>query len=56
MDIMHDRAGYYLCWGCLCWVPVRAVCAGACWDRALHVIGGAVLSSSRYYDGDTLSV
>jgi len=21
MDIMHDRAGYYLCWGCMCWVP-----------------------------------
>ncbi|MES2503392.1 MAG: 7-dehydrocholesterol reductase [Myxococcota bacterium] len=20
-DIMHDRAGYYLCWGCLVWVP-----------------------------------
>ena len=20
MDIQHDRAGYYLCWGCLCWV------------------------------------
>lgn len=21
MDIMHDRAGYYLCWGCVVWVP-----------------------------------
>jgi 7-dehydrocholesterol reductase len=21
VDIMHDRAGYYLCWGCLTWVP-----------------------------------
>ncbi|KAF0692569.1 Aste57867_16381 [Aphanomyces stellatus] len=21
IDIMHDRAGYYLCWGCLVWVP-----------------------------------
>lgn len=21
MDIMHDRAGYYLCWGCLVFVP-----------------------------------
>lgn len=20
-DIMHDRAGYYLCWGCLVWIP-----------------------------------
>lgn len=22
MDIAHDRAGYYLLWGCLVWVPV----------------------------------
>ena len=21
MDIQHDRAGYYICYGCLCWVP-----------------------------------
>uniref|UniRef100_A0A061S7K6 7-dehydrocholesterol reductase n=1 Tax=Tetraselmis sp. GSL018 TaxID=582737 RepID=A0A061S7K6_9CHLO len=21
MDIMHDRAGYYICWGCLVWIP-----------------------------------
>eukprot|EP00760_Papus_ankaliazontas_P038166 PhM_4_TR8898/c0_g1_i1/m.88105/K00213/DHCR7; 7-dehydrocholesterol reductase len=21
IDMMHDRAGYYLCWGCICWVP-----------------------------------
>lgn len=21
IDIMHDRAGYYICWGCLCWLP-----------------------------------
>lgn len=21
MDIMHDRAGYYLCWGCITWIP-----------------------------------
>jgi len=20
IDIMHDRFGFYLCWGCLCWV------------------------------------
>lgn len=22
MDIMHDRAGFMICWGCLVWVPV----------------------------------
>lgn len=21
LDIMHDRAGYYICWGCLVWIP-----------------------------------
>lgn len=21
LDIMHDRAGFYICWGCLMWVP-----------------------------------
>lgn len=21
LDIMHDRAGFYICWGCLLWVP-----------------------------------
>jgi len=26
LDIMHDRAGYYICWGCLVWVPVTYTC------------------------------
>eukprot|EP00920_Eleutheroschizon_duboscqi_P024708 GHVT01061298.1.p1 GENE.GHVT01061298.1~~GHVT01061298.1.p1 ORF type:complete len:359 (+),score=50.73 GHVT01061298.1:802-1878(+) len=21
MDVQHDRAGFYICWGCLVWVP-----------------------------------
>lgn len=21
LDIMHDKAGYYICWGCIVWVP-----------------------------------
>jgi 7-dehydrocholesterol reductase len=21
LDMMHDRAGFYICWGCLVWVP-----------------------------------
>lgn len=28
MDIMHDRAGFYICWGCLVWVP--SVYTSAC--------------------------
>jgi len=26
MDIQHDRAGYYICWGCLVWVPAVGRC------------------------------
>jgi 7-dehydrocholesterol reductase len=22
LDIMHDRAGFYICWGCLVWLPI----------------------------------
>ncbi|RYY32672.1 hypothetical protein EON62_05075, partial [archaeon] len=35
IDIMHDRAGYYICWGCLVWVPVRLAAAAllACYFR-----------------------
>eukprot|EP00960_Hanusia_phi_P044094 756465-Hanusia_phi.AAC.1 len=26
MDIQHDRAGFYICWGCLVWVPSLYTC------------------------------
>jgi hypothetical protein len=26
IDIMHDRAGYYICWGCLVWLPCVYTC------------------------------
>ncbi|KAL5554458.1 hypothetical protein UlMin_041859 [Ulmus minor] len=28
MDIAHDRAGFYICWGCLVWVPSVYTCLG----------------------------
>ena len=31
LDIMHDRAGYMICWGCMVW----CVCEGAPWRLAL---------------------
>ncbi|GMH66250.1 hypothetical protein TrRE_jg784, partial [Triparma retinervis] len=34
MDIQVDRAGYYLCWGCLVWVP--CVYTSAAYYLALH--------------------
>lgn len=29
LDIAHDRCGFYLCWGCLCWVPGFYACAAS---------------------------
>lgn len=29
IDIMHDRAGHYICWGCLVWVPSVYCCPPA---------------------------
>jgi 7-dehydrocholesterol reductase len=26
MDIQHDRAGFYICWGCMVWVPSVYTC------------------------------
>jgi len=50
MDIQHDRAGFYICWGCLVWVPSMYTChtmylvhnphnLGTGWTIALLVFG-----------------
>ena len=39
LDITLDRAGYYLCWGCLCWVQVR-IYAITHWLLSEHVKPG----------------
>jgi 7-dehydrocholesterol reductase len=47
MDIAHDRAGYYLCWGCLVWVP--AVYTSPAMYLVRHpgsILGGDFTSSS----------
>ena len=33
LDITLDRAGYYLCWGCLCWVQASISNPG---EQLLH--------------------
>ena len=44
IDIMLDRAGYYLCWGCLCWIPgVYASVSLYLASRSIHL--GAVWST-----------
>lgn len=46
MDIMHDRAGYMICWGCLTWVPAIYTSPGLYlvahpWD--IGMLGSAAL-------------
>ena len=61
MDIAHDRAGYYLCWGCLNWVPAiytspalalvkPAVHLGPALSAAILVAGAASVLIN--YDSD----
>jgi len=52
LDIMHDRAGFYICWGCLVWVPCvytsptmylvnHPVHLGTFWASAIFLAGAA---------------
>jgi 7-dehydrocholesterol reductase len=43
LDIMHDRAGYYICWGCLVWVPSVYVSSAYFLARASLRAGEALL-------------
>ncbi len=48
MDIMHDRFGYYICWGVLVWVPA-VYCLVALWlvDHPIQhhpVVAGAMVA------------
>ena len=61
IDIMLDRAGFYICWGCLCWIPgvyasvsmymaSKAVHLGFFWSAVILVAG--VASCAVNYDAD----
>lgn len=45
LDIMHDRFGYYICWGVLAWVP-SMYCIPALWlvDHPIAISGWAALA------------
>lgn len=56
MDIQHDRAGFYICWGCLVWIPSLYMTHSAFWAHhggssgltwpvalALAALGGAAI-------------
>eukprot|EP01027_Heterolobosea_sp_BB2_P011046 GEZU01016114.1.p1 GENE.GEZU01016114.1~~GEZU01016114.1.p1 ORF type:complete len:439 (+),score=132.76 GEZU01016114.1:174-1490(+) len=61
IDIMHDRAGFYICWGCLVWVPSlytihtfylahHAITLGTPLALAIFALG--VISIAINYDTD----
>jgi 7-dehydrocholesterol reductase len=63
MDIQHDRAGYYLCWGCLVWVPsvytsqamylVRSTTSDWCtWEMAAGIVAAGVVCVLINYESD----
>jgi 7-dehydrocholesterol reductase len=61
MDIQHDRAGYYICWGCLVWVPSLYTSAGMYLTRhpvqlgaplALAIAAAGVATIWANYDAD----
>jgi 7-dehydrocholesterol reductase len=63
MDIQHDRAGYYLCWGCLVWVPAlytssamylacHPVNLGA--SKALALLVAGIVCIWTNYDADRM--
>jgi len=43
MDIQHDRAGFYICWGCLVWVPSLYTC------HTMYLVDNPVDLGSRDY-------
>ncbi|KAG6760605.1 hypothetical protein POTOM_037128 [Populus tomentosa] len=61
MDIAHDRAGFYICWGCLVWVPSVYTSPGMYLvnhpvnlglQLALYILAAGILSIYVNYDCD----
>jgi 7-dehydrocholesterol reductase len=61
LDIMHDRAGFYICWGCLVWVPAIYTSStmymvnhpnqlGLFWSSTLLVVGGVAIMMNYFAD------
>lgn len=65
LDIMHDRAGFYICWGCLVWVPciytspslylvLHPIHLSSGWAIALLVLGGFSITINYLADKQRL--
>lgn len=67
LDIQHDRAGFYLCWGTLVWVPAvytlaathlveHPVDIGPFWTIVLLGLGGFFITAKNLSNRDRLRV
>lgn len=54
LDIMHDRAGFYTCWGCLVWVP--AIYTSPSMYLVLHPIDLPIALAALIFIAGTLSI
>ena len=61
LDIMHDRAGFMICWGCLVWVPCiytsptlylvqHPINLGLFWSLAIFIAGAASILINFFAD------
>lgn len=61
LDIMHDRAGFMICWGCLVWVPSvytlstlylvhHPVHLGTFWASLIFIVGFASIMINYFAD------
>ncbi|CEG56507.1 phosphatidylethanolamine N-methyltransferase family domain-containing protein [Legionella fallonii] len=66
LDIMHDRAGFYICWGCMVWVPcvytspsmylvLHPIQLSVGWAVAIFVLGVASILINYWADAQRLT-
>ena len=65
LDIMHDRAGFYICWGCMVWVPciytspsmylvLHPIQLSMGWALAIFILGAVSVLINYWADAQRL--
>ncbi len=65
LDIMHDRAGFYICWGCMVWVPcvytspsmylvLHPIQLSTGWAVAIFILGAVSIFINYWADAQRL--
>ena len=65
LDIMHDRAGFYICWGCMVWVPciytspsmylvLHPIQLSMGWAIAIFILGSGSIFINYWADAQRL--